>query len=118
MAFTIGMPILPLGCISKPNRPDGVPPVYGTSETSNFLGTTDNTSLVFKVNNQIAGKIDPVNSNTSLGYLVAHDNTVGLIPPLAKKHCLVMLPEKMPQPLGPELCIIPTMQVVPLPIKM
>jgi hypothetical protein len=49
----------------------------GTSETSNFLGTTDNTSLVFKVNNQMAGKIDPVNSNTSLGYLVAHDNTVG-----------------------------------------
>ena len=49
----------------------------GTSETLNFLGTTDNTSLIFKVNNQIAGKIDPINSNTSLGYLVAHDNTLG-----------------------------------------
>jgi len=40
----------------------------GTTPGTNFLGTTDNQSLVFKANNQQSGKIDLVGNNTLLGY--------------------------------------------------
>lgn len=39
----------------------------GTNPAINFLGTVDNQPLCFRVNNQLAGKIDPVNNNTFLG---------------------------------------------------
>ena len=38
---------------------------------TNFIGTTDNTRLFFKVNDSASGMIDPVNYNTSLGYLAS-----------------------------------------------
>jgi trimeric autotransporter adhesin len=38
----------------------------GTSSGTNFMGTTDNVPLTFKVNNTLAGKIETY--NTSLGY--------------------------------------------------
>ena len=66
----------------------------GTSPTSNFLGTTDNESLVFKANNQLSGKIDLAlnnslfgyqaglaatgNNNTFIGYQSGYANTTGL----------------------------------------
>jgi hypothetical protein len=40
----------------------------GTSTLTNFIGTTDNTALIFKVNNQKAGKIDQLFYNTFFGY--------------------------------------------------
>jgi predicted transcriptional regulator len=40
----------------------------GTSPSTNFLGTTDNQSLVFKANNQLSGKIDVALDNTLFGY--------------------------------------------------
>ena len=40
----------------------------GTSSTTNFIGTTDNVPLVFRVNNQKSGIVDHLSSNTSLGY--------------------------------------------------
>lgn len=40
----------------------------GTNPAVNFIGTTDNKSLKFKVNNINSGSIDLVNENTSLGY--------------------------------------------------
>ena len=40
----------------------------GTTAGTNFLGTTDYQSLVFKANNQIAGKIDLALNNTLFGY--------------------------------------------------
>ena len=40
----------------------------GTTPGTNFLGTTDNQSLVFKANNQQSGKIDLVGNNTFFGY--------------------------------------------------
>jgi hypothetical protein len=40
----------------------------GTSPSTNFLGTTDNQSLVFKANNQLSGKIDVSLNNTLFGY--------------------------------------------------
>jgi len=49
----------------------------GTSAATNFIGTTDNVPLTFKVNNQLAGKIDNVLYNTSLGYQALNSNTIG-----------------------------------------
>jgi hypothetical protein len=49
----------------------------GTSMAANFLGTTDNTPLVVKVNNQLAAKIDHLLFNTSLGYQSLLTNTTG-----------------------------------------
>ena len=40
----------------------------GTTAGTNFLGTTDNTDLVFKVNSIQGGKIDIANNQTFLGY--------------------------------------------------
>jgi len=39
----------------------------GTNPSSNFVGTTDNQPLSFRVNNVKAGLLDPINHNTSLG---------------------------------------------------
>ena len=41
----------------------------GTNENSDFIGTTDDQALVFKVNNLSAGRVDNSESNTSFGYL-------------------------------------------------
>lgn len=46
----------------------------GTSAATNFIGTTDNVPLVFKVNNQKAGLID-VAANLFLGYQAGTGNT-------------------------------------------
>lgn len=42
---------------------------------SHFIGTTDNVPLRFKVSNNMAGFIDPINSNTFLGYRSGEANT-------------------------------------------
>jgi hypothetical protein len=39
----------------------------GTNPLLNFVGTTDNEPLIFKVNNSLAGQINNANSNVSLG---------------------------------------------------
>jgi len=39
----------------------------GTNPPTNFIGTTDNRALIFKVNSQFSGRIDTV-GNTSIGY--------------------------------------------------
>lgn len=64
----------------------------GTSASTNFIGTTDNVPLVFKVNNQKAGLIDVAanlflgleagnvstgNENTGLGHFALNSNTIG-----------------------------------------
>lgn len=40
----------------------------GTNPSANFIGTTDNEALVFKVNNVLSGKIDQNLNNVALGY--------------------------------------------------
>ncbi len=40
----------------------------GTSTVTNFIGTTDNTELSFRVNNTRAGRIEYASSSTYLGY--------------------------------------------------
>ena len=66
----------------------------GTNPATNFFGTTDNESLVFKANNQLSGKIDLAlnnslfgyqagqastgNNNTFIGYQSGYANTTGL----------------------------------------
>ncbi len=53
----------------------------GTMDGTNFLGTTDNVPLNFRVNNEKAGRIDPILNNTFMGYrsafmtVTGHDNT-------------------------------------------
>jgi len=49
----------------------------GTDTTVNFIGTTDNMPLAFRVNNQAAGKIDQVLTNTSIGCQSLTLNTTG-----------------------------------------
>ncbi|MES2382412.1 MAG: tail fiber domain-containing protein [Bacteroidota bacterium] len=49
----------------------------GTTAGTNFLGTTDNVSLVFKANNIEAGKIDLPLSNTSFGYQSMGNTSTG-----------------------------------------
>jgi hypothetical protein len=49
----------------------------GTSPSTNFLGTTDNQSLVFKANNQLSGKIDVALNNTLFGYQAGQAATTG-----------------------------------------
>jgi trimeric autotransporter adhesin len=39
----------------------------GTNATTDFIGTSDNKPLVFKTNNILSGKIDPVPNNTFFG---------------------------------------------------
>ncbi|MFZ1528366.1 MAG: tail fiber domain-containing protein [Ferruginibacter sp.] len=39
----------------------------GTNPANDFIGTTDNKPLVFKTNNTLSGKIDPVPNNTFFG---------------------------------------------------
>ncbi|QIP17298.1 hypothetical protein G8759_33980 [Spirosoma aureum] len=49
----------------------------GTVSNTNFLGTTDNVSLWFRVNNQNAGRIDPTLFNVGLGYSALSTSTTG-----------------------------------------
>ncbi|MEI6434595.1 MAG: hypothetical protein WCP32_07110 [Bacteroidota bacterium] len=47
----------------------------GTTAGINFLGTTDNAPVTFKVNNQLAGRIEA--SNVALGVNAMYSNTAG-----------------------------------------
>lgn len=49
----------------------------GTNPAVNFVGTTDNVPLTFRVNNLTAGKIDHLLYNTSLGYSSLNINSTG-----------------------------------------
>ncbi len=49
----------------------------GTNVATNFIGTTDNMGLKFKVNNLQAGYIDPILYNTSFGMKSANNITSG-----------------------------------------
>ncbi|MEP7252901.1 MAG: tail fiber domain-containing protein [Ginsengibacter sp.] len=54
--------------ISESNTVWNVTGNANTNPANDFIGTTDNTSLNFRVNNQPAGSIDPGIFNTSLGF--------------------------------------------------
>ncbi len=47
----------------------------GTTDIDNFLGTTDNIPLNFRVNNMRAGKIDGTTKSTHFGYLAGNATT-------------------------------------------
>ena len=49
----------------------------GTSPSTNFIGTTDNEALVFKVNNILSGKVDQTLENVALGYQCAMNMSTG-----------------------------------------
>jgi hypothetical protein len=49
----------------------------GTSAATNFIGTTDNVPLVIKVNNEMAGTINPISNNTAWGYQAYNNNSTG-----------------------------------------
>ncbi|MEP7168009.1 MAG: hypothetical protein ABI855_01435, partial [Bacteroidota bacterium] len=55
----------------------GLPGNAGTNSAVNFVGTSDNQALNFRVNNLKSGTIDHVNHNTSLGFLGFNTNTTG-----------------------------------------
>lgn len=47
----------------------------GTVAGTNFIGTTDNIGITFKVNSLKAGSVSPTDNNTSLGYQTLNLNT-------------------------------------------
>ncbi|GHN01549.1 hypothetical protein WSM22_30380 [Cytophagales bacterium WSM2-2] len=47
----------------------------GTADGTNFIGTTDNVPLSFKVNNQNSGRIDHLLSNVFLGFKAGNTST-------------------------------------------
>ena len=47
----------------------------GTIDGTNFIGTTDNIPLSIRVNNQKAGRIDPITFNAFYGYMAGNANT-------------------------------------------
>ncbi len=47
----------------------------GTNPATNFIGTTDNQPLRFRVNNAWAGELDPVTANIFLGLSAGQSNT-------------------------------------------
>ena len=49
----------------------------GTVDGTNFIGTTDNIPLTFKVNSQKAGRIDSILNNTFFGFMAGNNNTTG-----------------------------------------
>jgi hypothetical protein len=49
----------------------------GTSEATNFIGTTDNSALKFRVGNLASGSIEVGTGNTSFGYRSFKTNTIG-----------------------------------------
>jgi trimeric autotransporter adhesin len=50
----------------------------GTNDSTNFVGTTDNIPLNFRVNNQKAGKLDHLLNSTFLGFNAGASNISGL----------------------------------------
>ena len=50
----------------------------GTVDGTNFIGTTDNVPINFRMNNEPSGKIDFDSRNTSLGYHALYLNTTGV----------------------------------------
>lgn len=51
----------------------------GTNPSTNFIGTTDNTPLSIKVNNENSGLIDAAKQNTAFGNKALSNNTGGII---------------------------------------
>jgi hypothetical protein len=51
----------------------------GTVDGTNFIGTTDDVPLSFRVNNVAAGRIDPTYENTFYGYQSGASNTTGQV---------------------------------------
>ena len=49
----------------------------GTSSPNNFIGTTDDVPLNFRINSAFAGRIERAQHNLSLGYLALAQNTTG-----------------------------------------
>ena len=49
----------------------------GTNPATNFLGTTDDASLVFKIRNLHSGLLDSTKANASFGYRAFSQNTTG-----------------------------------------
>jgi trimeric autotransporter adhesin len=49
----------------------------GTNPATNFIGTTDNQPLRFRVNNAWAGEIQPTNANVFFGLGSGQSNTIG-----------------------------------------
>ncbi len=49
----------------------------GTVDGTNFIGTTDNVPLNFRVNNEKSGRIDPIHNNAFYGYESGKDLTTG-----------------------------------------
>ncbi|MBK9359286.1 MAG: hypothetical protein IPN08_18255 [Bacteroidales bacterium] len=77
--YNSGNPASPVWVMTGTGSGWGLNGNSGTSGqlTGNFIGTTDNVALFFRVNNQKAGGIDHILSNTSLGYQALNTNNTG-----------------------------------------
>ena len=75
--YNSGTNVSPVWVIAGTGSGWGLTGNSGTSAAFNFIGTTDNIPLVFRVNNQQGGRIDPTSYNTSIGYQSLSSVTTG-----------------------------------------
>lgn len=75
--YNIGNGLTEFRSISLPAAAWSLTGNSGTTSGTNFIGTTDNISLLFKVNNYKSGWLDVVHSNTGFGMLSLYSNTTG-----------------------------------------
>lgn len=73
----LGTPLLPNWQNIASGSGWGLTGNSGTAPAINFIGTTDNQPLIFKINNQWAGIIDSASRNTAIGYGAGRDDTAG-----------------------------------------
>jgi trimeric autotransporter adhesin len=77
--YNSGTPATPAWVISGTGSGWGLTGNGGTSAVTNFIGTTDDQPLRFRVNNTWAGEIHPSNGNIFLGLNAGQANTSGIL---------------------------------------
>ena len=68
--------VIPFGLVTNPWLLGGN---AGVTPATNFLGTTDNAALRFRINNQWAGHMDSVSQSTFLGYGAGKNDTAAAV---------------------------------------
>jgi trimeric autotransporter adhesin len=75
--YNSGTPATPAWVISGTGSGWGLTGNTGSSEALNFIGTTDNKALRFRINNTWAGELNPATANVYLGSGAGQANTTG-----------------------------------------
>jgi trimeric autotransporter adhesin len=75
--YNSGTSVIPVWVLAGTGSGWGLTGNAGTSEAANFIGTTDNQALRFRINNSWAGELNPATANVYLGAGAGQANTSG-----------------------------------------